>query len=154
MSVEENVVLMRRWFKEVWNEGRVQTIYDLLAANSVAVGQDQTGVVIRGPREFEVFYQRIRGAFPDITTTIEDNFGVDDKVVVRWSAVMTHIGDQLGIPATNKRVKVTGLTIAQIENGKIVRGWDNWDQLALMQQLGAAAVPDRPAVPSKAAAHL
>jgi len=104
MSVEENVVLMRRWFKEVWNEGRVQTIYDLFAANSVAVGQDQPGVVLRGPREFEVFYQRIRGAFPDITTTIEDNFGVDDKVVVRWSAVMTHTGDELGIPATNKRV--------------------------------------------------
>ena len=78
MSVEENVVLMRRWFREAWNEGRVQTIYDLLDDNSVAVGQDQPGVVIRGPREFEAFYQRIRGAFPDITTTIEDNLGVDD----------------------------------------------------------------------------
>ena len=53
MSVEENVVLMRRWFKEVWNEGRVRTIYDLLGENSVAVGQDQPGVVIRGPGEFE-----------------------------------------------------------------------------------------------------
>jgi len=30
MSVEENVELMRRWFKEVWNEGRTQTIHDLL----------------------------------------------------------------------------------------------------------------------------
>jgi len=59
--------------------------------------------------------------------------------VVRWSAVMTHTGDQLGIPATNKRVKVTGISIAQIEDGKIVRGWDNWDQLAMQQQLAIAA---------------
>jgi steroid delta-isomerase-like uncharacterized protein len=153
MSVEENVVLMRRWFKEVWNEGWVQTIYDLLAENSIAVGQDQPGITIRGPREFEAFYQRIRGAFPDITTTIEDNFGADDKLVVRWSAEMTHKGDQLGIPATNKKVRITGLTIVQIEKGKIIRGWDNWDQLALMQQLGAAAVPDKPAAQSKAAVN-
>jgi predicted ester cyclase len=52
---------------------------------------------------------------------------------------MTHTGDQLGIPATNKRVKVTGISIAQIEDGKIVRGWDNWDQLAMQQQLAMAA---------------
>jgi steroid delta-isomerase-like uncharacterized protein len=139
MSVEENVVLMRRWFKEVWNEGRTQTIYDLMDENGIAVGQDQPGVVIRGPREFEKFVNRIRGAFPDQKITLEDAFGSDDKVVIRWSAVMTHTGDQLGIPATNKRVKVTGISIAQIENGKIVRGWDNWDQLAMQQQLAMAA---------------
>jgi predicted ester cyclase len=52
---------------------------------------------------------------------------------------MTHTGDQLGLPATNKRVKITGITIAQIENGKIIRGWDNWDQLALQQQHATAA---------------
>jgi steroid delta-isomerase-like uncharacterized protein len=139
MSVEENVVLMRRWFKEVWNEGRLQTIYDLMDENGIAVGQDQPGIEIRGPREFEKFVNRIRGAFPDQKITLEDAFGADDKVVIRWSAVMTHTGDQLGIPATNKKVKVTGISIAQIENGKIVRGWDNWDQLAMQQQLAMAA---------------
>ncbi len=25
MSVEENVNLMRRWFEEVWNQGKIQT---------------------------------------------------------------------------------------------------------------------------------
>ena len=139
MSVEENIVLMRLWFKEVWNEGRVQTIYDLMAENAIAVGQDQPGKELRGPRDFVTLFNRIRGAFPDIKITIEDAFGADNSVVVRWSGVMTHTGDHLGIPATNKRVRVTGITIAQIENGKIVRGWDNWDQLALMQQLSTAA---------------
>jgi steroid delta-isomerase-like uncharacterized protein len=139
MSVEENVVLMRRWFKEVWNEGKSQTIYDLMDENGIAVGQDQPGVEIRGPREFEMFVNRIRGAFPDQKITLEDAFGADDKVVIRWSAEMTHTGDQLGFPATNKRVKVTGISIAQFDNGKIVRGWDNWDQLAMQQQLTIAA---------------
>jgi steroid delta-isomerase-like uncharacterized protein len=139
LSVEENIALMKKWFKEVWNEGRVQTIYDLMAENAIAIGQDQPGAELHGPRDFVTLFNRIRGAFPDIRITIEDSFGADDKVVVRWSGVMTHTGDHLGIRATNKRVRITGITIARIENGKIVQGWDNWDQLALMQQVSTAA---------------
>lgn len=137
MPVEENVALMRRWFKEVWNEGRVQTIYDLMAENVIGIGQDAPGVEIRSPADFVALYNRLRGAFPDIKFTLEDIFGLDDKVVVRWSAVMTHTGDHLGMPATNKPVRITGITIAQIEKGKITRGWDNWDHLAMAQQLAA-----------------
>jgi steroid delta-isomerase-like uncharacterized protein len=139
MSVEENVSLMRRWFQEVWNEGRVQTIYDLLAEDICGWGQDQPGVEIRKPADFVALFNRIHGAFPKQNMTVEDVFGSGDKVVVRWSSVMTHTGDHLGIPATNKAVRVTGITIARIANGKIVEGWDNWDQLALMQQLSNTA---------------
>jgi steroid delta-isomerase-like uncharacterized protein len=135
MSVEENISLMKRWFQEVWNEGRVQTIYDLLDEHIRGWGQDQPGVEIKKPADFEALYNRIHGAFPNQKMTVEDAFGSGDKVVVRWSSVMTHAGDHLGIPATNKEVRVTGITIARIVNGKIVEGWDNWDQLALAQQL-------------------
>jgi len=51
---------------------------------------------------------------------------------------MTHIGNHLGFPATNKRDRISGITIARIKNGKIVRGWGNWDQLALIQQVSTA----------------
>jgi steroid delta-isomerase-like uncharacterized protein len=135
MSVEENISLMRRWFQEVWNEGRVQTIYDLLDEHIRGWGQDQPGVEIKKPADFEALYNRIHGAFPNQKMTVEDAFGSGDKVVVRWSSVMTHTGDHLGIPATHKEVRITGITIARIVNGKIVEGWDNWDQLALAQQL-------------------
>lgn len=137
MPVEENVALMQRWFKEVWNEGRVQTIYDLMDKDAIGIGQDQPGVEIHGPRDFEALYNRLRGAFPDISITVEDAFGAGDRAVVRWSAVMTHTGDHLGVPATNRLVRVTGITIAQIRDGKIIRGWDNWDQLSLTEQLAA-----------------
>lgn len=138
MSVAENVALMRRWFKEVWNEGRVQTIHDLMDQSCIGIGQDQPGVEIHGPADFVGLFNRLHGAFPDIKIIVDDTIGADDKVVVRWSAVMTHTGDHLGIPATNRPVRITGITIAQIKEGKIIRGWDNWDQLALMQQLSVA----------------
>lgn len=143
MPVAENVALMRRWFQEVWNDGRVQTIYDLLDENISGWGQDVPGVEIRKPADFVALYNRLHRAFPDMKITVEDAFGADDKVMVRWSAVMTHTGDHLGMPATNREVRITGITIARIANGKIVQGWDNWDQLALMQQVtnAAAATP-------------
>ena len=139
MSVEENVALMLRWFQEVWNEGRVQTIYDLLAEDIHGWGQDLPGVEIRKPADFVKLYERIHGAFPNQKLTVEDAFGSGDRVVVRWSSVMTHTGDHLGVPASHKTVHITGITIARIENGKIVEGWDNWDQLAMMQQIAQEA---------------
>jgi len=39
MSADENIQLMRRWFQEVWNEGRIETVYELLSPRGVARGQ-------------------------------------------------------------------------------------------------------------------
>jgi steroid delta-isomerase-like uncharacterized protein len=137
MPTQENIALMHRWFREVWNEGKIETVSELFAENGVAIGQAGPGAPeIHGPKEFESFVHRIRGAFPDIHVTIEDSFAAGDKVVLRWTSRMTHTGDDLDIPATNKAVEVTGMSIARIVQGKIVEGWDNWDQLGMMQQIG------------------
>jgi len=136
MSVEENVQLMRRWFNEVWNEGRTQTIHDLLASDAIAIGELEDGKELRGPADFVPVVENLRGAFPDINIVVEDVFGAEDRVVLRWSATMTHRGDHLGVPATGKVVRLTGITIARIRDRKIIQGWDNWDQLGMLKQIG------------------
>jgi predicted ester cyclase len=88
------------------------------------------------------FVKHIRTAFPDINLKIEDAIGAQDKVVVRWLGVMTHSGDPLGIPATGKPVRITGISIARILNGQIVEGWNNWDQLGMSEQLGVYKRPE------------
>jgi steroid delta-isomerase-like uncharacterized protein len=108
-----------------------------MADNAVGIGQGGPEVAIRGPQAFQEFVQRLRSAFPDIHVNIEDAFGTEDKAVARWSATMTHQGDQLGIPASGKQVRITGITIVRIANGQIVEGWDNWDQLTMMREIGA-----------------
>ena len=143
MPVEKNIELMRRWYREVWNENRIQTVYDLLSPDAVASGQGGTDEEIHGPAEFVKFVQRIRSAFSDIKVTVEDAFAADDKVAVRWSATMIHSGNGLGIAASSKPVRISGITIARILDGLIVEGWDNWDQLAMLQQIGAYKQPDR-----------
>jgi predicted ester cyclase len=53
-----------------------------------------------------------------------------------------HTGDALGVPATGRRVRVAGITISRIVNGQIVEGWNSWDQLGLLRQIGALPGPD------------
>jgi steroid delta-isomerase-like uncharacterized protein len=142
MPVEENIQLMQRWFHEVWNEGQTQTIYDLIAPNGVAKGHRGGESEIRGPEEFAKFVHELRTAFPDMELKVEDIFGAADKVVVRWSANMTHTGDALGLAATGKPVRTGGISIVRIAEGKLVEGWDSWDQLGMLRQIGAYPQPD------------
>jgi steroid delta-isomerase-like uncharacterized protein len=136
MPVEENIQLMQRWFREVWNEGRLETISDLMAADGIARGQRGGETEIRGPEEFTKFVREIRGAFPDINLTVEDIVAAGDKIAVRWVGTMTHHGDLQGIAATGKPVRSRGISLARIVDGKIVEGWDNWDQLGMLEQIG------------------
>ena len=138
---EENVAIVRRWFQEVWNEGRFQTIHELMAEDAVGIGQAGPEAVIRGPRQFQPFVEKLRGAFPDIHVTIEDAFSSGDKVAARWSATMTHQGDQLGVPASGKQVRVTGISLVRIVHGQIVEGFDNWDQFTMLREIGAIGEP-------------
>jgi steroid delta-isomerase-like uncharacterized protein len=142
MTTLDNISLVKRWFREVWREGKNETIYELLAPEAVLSGQTGAQEEIRGPEEFAAFADRIRNAFPDTDIVVEDAFGIDDKVAVRWSAKMTHKGDGLGLPATGKEVRITGMSIARIVDGKIVEGWDNWDRLAMLEQIGAYRPPE------------
>ena len=141
MASKENIELMRRWFQEVWNEGKIETVHELLAPDGRAVGHYGERSEIQGPNEFVPFVQSIRSAFPDIKVAIDDAFGARDKVVIRWSASMTHSGEGLG-PASGKPVLLTGITIVRIAKGKIVEGWDNWDRLGMLEQIGAYKRPE------------
>ena len=82
-----------------------------------------------------------RDAFPDLQMTIEEQIAEGDKVVTRWTAVGTHQGEVMGIPASGKTSTVTGIGIDRFEDGKVVEGWTNWDTLGMMQQIGAIPEP-------------
>jgi steroid delta-isomerase-like uncharacterized protein len=141
MSEQENVAIMRRWFQEVWNEGRTETVTELLAPNAIGIGQAEHDSIIRDPKDFLVLMANLRGAFPDIHINVDDAFGSGDKVIVRWTMRGTHTGGHLGIARSGKEVSVTGMSLVRISGGKLVEGWDNWDQLKLMQTIGAIEVP-------------
>jgi len=133
---DANVLLMKKWFEEVWNQKRKATITELFAPDAIAHGVNDQGGDIQGPAQLLPFYERISGAFPDMKVVVEDGFSSGDKVIVRWSAEMHHQGDSLGMLASGKKVAIGGMTMARIKDGKIVEAWDNWDKLGMLQQIG------------------
>ena len=133
---QENSALIRRWFEEVWNKGRMEAIDEMASPDVIGHGQAQHDTDI-GLKEFRTFAESLRTAFPDFKVTIDQVIEQGDKVVARWTTVMTHKGEFLGVAPTGKKVTITGTSIQRIVDGKIVEGWDNWDQLGLLVQIGA-----------------
>ena len=53
------------------------------------------------------------------------------KVTFRFEATGTHKGTLMGIPATGKNVKVTGIVIHKVEKGRFAKSWNEVDLLSL-----------------------
>ena len=138
---EENKQLVRRWFDEVWNKGRAEAIEEMFAEYGIAHGlSDDPSQPIRGPRDFQPFYEVFRQAFPNMIIEIDDMIAEGDKVAARCSVRGKHEGEFLGRTATQSPIEITGMTIVRIEDGKIVEAWNNFDFMTLYRQVGRLAV--------------
>jgi steroid delta-isomerase-like uncharacterized protein len=129
---ETNKKFAGLWFEKVWNQGKRDAIVEMLAPEGVIHDGNET---VMGPEGFYSFFDRMHAAFSDIHITIESTFAEGDHVCLRWSCTLRHTGDGLGLPATGKIVKTTGISIIRLADGKLAEGWQNWDMLGLMQQI-------------------
>lgn len=150
-SNEANKALVRRVFDEVFNQGKLATIDEVMAptvvSHSSAAGEDQ-----RGAEPFRQLATNLRTAYPDLHFTVEDQIAEGDKVVTRFSMHGTQTGEfRVGpgpvIAPTGKPVTMMGIVISRIEGGKIVESWPVVDQLGVMRQLGVFPSPPAPATP-------
>ncbi len=78
-----------------------------------------------------------RAAFEDFELEVSELVAAGDLVANRVTWRATHTGELMGIPASGNRVEITATHIARVTDGQIVERWGNWDQMGLMQQIGA-----------------
>lgn len=64
-----------------------------------------------------------------------------DKVVARVSATGTHRGEFMGMPASGRSVEVRLIDIIRFGDGLAREHWGIFDQMKMMQQLGAVPAP-------------
>ena len=136
MTVEENKALLQRYLNEM-NMENESYLDEYFAAEYVYHGPagelDAQG--------FKAMHSMFLSAFPDAKISAEDMIAVGDKVVTRWKIRATQTGELQGIAPTGKEVTITGIIITRVEGGKAVEEWEAFDQLSLMQQLGAITLP-------------
>jgi len=132
----ENKAIVRRLYEEVWNQRKLEVVNELISPSHALQGPNIFGSSI-GPEAYRRQVSRFLEGYPDLRWTIQGTIAEEDKVVACWTISGTHKGDFMGVPATDKKVSVDGMTIHHIAGGKIMDSHSNWDTLGMMQQLGA-----------------
>ncbi len=128
--------LVRRWIEEGWNQGNAEIASEIFAHDYVhheAVTPDVNVGIEQIRRNIRIY----RGAFPDLHTTILEQFTSGDRVATRWRADGTHKGELFGLAPTGKTMSVHGMVTSRVVHGRIVEEWDLLDNLGLLTQLGA-----------------
>jgi steroid delta-isomerase-like uncharacterized protein len=136
MSTEQNKQLFRQFIEQVFNQGNVSVIDELLAPDFVEREELPPGL----PRDREGVRQMtlmLRSAFPDFKATIEDMVAEGDKLVVRMTWSGTQNGEFMGMPPSGKRMSIGVIDIVRMSGGKFAEHWGLMDSSAMMQQLGA-----------------
>ena len=135
MSVEKHKALVRDFYEEFYGRKNLKVIDDLFSDSYVHHLPDNP----RYAMNFQDFREReieFTMAFPDGKKEIEDQVGEGDRVVTRLIMRGTQSGDLPGIPATDRKIEVRSIVIHRIKGGKIREGWESYDSLGMMQQLG------------------
>ncbi len=135
VQLEENLSMYEAVWDEVINGRQIALINsDSFDENVTAVGTS-TGDIV-GLENFKNYYNNYLTGFSDAEFTIVDAFGQGDKIVKHWNFKGTHDGDFFGVPATGKRVDISGVTLVKMKAGRIAAEQDFMDLLDFYTQLG------------------
>jgi len=119
-------VVMKRWFQEVWCEGKASTIAELFPADSLAHGLGPEPV--KGPEAFLGFWRTFHATFSDIHIGVLAEVDEGPLTYVRCVAKMTFRG---------RPVALEGGCLCWILDGHIAECWNTWDFVGLLVGMGA-----------------
>ena len=136
---QDNATVVRRFVDEVITNGNIESAEKYVWEDVV----EQVPLPGQGPGldGLKDILRAMRTGFPDIVFSILEQVTENDKVVSRFEWTGTHKGVFLGIPATGRPVRVWGIVIDRLEDGRIKETRILMDTLGMMGQLGVLPGP-------------
>ena len=135
MTIEDNKELLRRFSREIINQGNLDAAEEIIAPDYI--NHNPTPGQVPGLESFKRAVTNLRMAFPDLRETVEVILAEGDLVSVRATRRGTHEGTYMGVPGTQRPVTIPTMYFARVRNGRITDFWLNWDILGMLQQIGA-----------------
>jgi predicted ester cyclase len=89
---------------------------------------------LAGHKEFATSFY---AAIPDLKHQIEDVIAEDDRVAVRFRLTGTNSRSFMGSAPSGKPIDAGALALVRVKSGKVSELHGEFDQLGLMQQIGA-----------------
>lgn len=121
------IEVTRRFFYRVWTQEDAGAIDEMLVPDSSARGLG--GAPRIGPDEFKALHAALLRLVGDVEIAIEDHADSGD-----WTfAICTF---RARVRGTGKPVEIGGQIYLRVENDCIVEAYNNWDFMALFEQLG------------------
>jgi len=133
MTGKHNAATVLGLLDAAWNTGDIEAIERAVARDHI---DHETDGAETGRSHVAQTILAYRVAFPDLRMSFEDQISQGDRVVTRWTATGTHLGEFIGIPATGRAAVVSGIFIHRVADGLIAETWTSFDGLGLLQQLG------------------
>lgn len=127
-----------RFYEEVINQKKLHVLDEIYTDNYVNhiapshVSKDLVGLK-------KLISEQIQ-AFPDWKIQVDYVLKSDNKLIVKWTLIGTHLGDYFGIKPTGKSFKITGVDIETIQENKISEHDGAEDMLSLLEQIGAVSL--------------
>jgi len=138
MLTEQNKTVVRR-FIENFNKQDVETLPRDFADDYVLdFPGGPTGQGREGIRQATSSFM---AAFPDLHFSIDDLFAEGDRVAWRWTMTGTHKGNLGPFPASGKLVRLSGISLLRLCEGKIMEDKVRADMVGLLQQIGVIPAP-------------
>jgi len=141
VSSDENKELIRRYIEAVDKNDSSDwsLIEEYIAEDFVAHNPPIPGVTLDrdGMKQAAEIFRIATPGDHDIPIQVAEG----DLVVSYIVGHGVHVGELLGIPATNKTVETAGIAIHRVRDGKIVEYWSVTDVARVLQQIGAFPGP-------------
>ncbi len=136
---EQNKDLAKRYV-EALNDGNFEAFKELLSSDYGIYSP--SGYPEPTSREKLIEnYKEVRKAFPEFMWNIQDMIAAKDKVICRIMIRANYKGAVPNLPATEKKIEFSLITIMRMENGKVSEEWQEDDQLGFARQLGMELKP-------------
>jgi steroid delta-isomerase-like uncharacterized protein len=134
---------------ELWNSGNLELVAQLYSDEAERNDPNQPHP-IRGTQQIGDYIVEVRTGFPDFKIEIKQQIGDAEQIAREWTCTGTHNGVFQGIPATGRPVRISGVSLQRMQDGKITEERVYFDRLALLQQLGVAPGTEQSAATSAA----
>lgn len=125
------------------NDRTYEMLDEVIAPDIVRHCQATPNLNIRSLVEFKDFLKVDGKTFPDSHITTEMLIAEGDLVAGYFTYSGTQEGAMGPFPPTNKKAELKYLGILRIEDGKIAEMWVEWDNLAMLTQLGHFPPPEK-----------
>ncbi|MFN0181323.1 MAG: ester cyclase [Gemmatimonadales bacterium] len=132
MTADPKTTLFR-WFREVWNEGRHETIDELMLPDCLTKVEGLDAPLSRDA--FKAYHRAFLSAVPDLRAEVLSVTTEGETSVASWRARGTHLGPGLGIPPSRRPVDFTGLSVFDFVDGRIAKGFDRWNRGEMIASL-------------------